>query len=302
MLFSTIFPARASNFENSQRAASCEQTLDPRVPSMSPQIPGPVCQHANYASTQLGWLNHLLKGTTVISHLKLDSSPALKAQGQIPFSLSLSILHSHSSREGECQAQRNYWGGFNPAVLLFILQDCLRSSEVLAFIFSTPEGAKGKGSEQHGSCSKSSAVSIHLSCSGGRPRLHLHSEGAAVMSRWDERKTNMHGSLALCPWDHAGKICCVPPVCDTEGCHQQPEHLCAKMTGRSDGCNSRNRYSHFFLSPFFHLLQTFPLMLRLLPPHRVCVMCRGIQQSGIGGGEIKMLTERIQVIDSPAQM
>lgn len=138
--------------------------------------------------------------------------PPLNLKARFNF-LFLSIFQSHSFGGGECKVQKNYWAGFNPAVLFFILQTCLRSSEVLAFIFSTPEGANGKGSEKHGSCSKSSAVSIHLSCSGARFRLHLHSEGAAVMSRWDERKINMHGNLVLCPWDHGEKICCVPSVC-----------------------------------------------------------------------------------------
>lgn len=57
------------------------------------------------------------------------------------------------------------------------------------------------------------------------------------------------------------------------------------LTGRSDCSNSRNRYSHFFISPFFYLLQKFLLILLLLPII-VCVMCLSIQKrSDFGCGE-----------------
>lgn len=69
--------------------------------------------------------------------------PLLNLKARFNF-LFLSILHSHSFREGECQVQGNYWAGFKPAVFFFILQNCLRSSEVLAFIFFYPRRSKWK--------------------------------------------------------------------------------------------------------------------------------------------------------------
>ena len=72
------------------------------------------------------------------------------------------------------------------------------------------------------------------------------------------------------------------------------------LMGRSDGCNSRSRYPHFFMSPFFRLLQKFLLILLLLP-HHLCVICLNIQQkSGIGGEETQTLSEIIKMIDTPA--
>lgn len=71
------------------------------------------------------------------------------------------------------------------------------------------------------------------------------------------------------------------------------------LTGRSDSCNSRNRYTHFFMSLFFHLLQK--LLLILLPlPHHLLQICLGIQQtSDFGEGETQLLIEIIKIIVSP---
>lgn len=76
-----------------------------------------------------------------------------------------------------------------------------------SFSFLKPRMCKWKRLLAAWECwAKRSTVSIHLS-------LHLRSEGAAVMSRWDEKKKtlNMHGNLVLCPWDHwrENRLCAI---------------------------------------------------------------------------------------------
>lgn len=136
------------------------------------------------------------------------------------------MFHSTGFRGGDSKPQWDYCASFQPTYFRVFFPSDLWKVLWGLFHFSSPEWASGKGSEQHGSWAKSSTVSIHLS-------LHLRSEGAAVMSRWDEKKLNMHGILVLCPWDHWGKnrLCAIlllreKALCSLRvsnaGCHQQP--------------------------------------------------------------------------------
>lgn len=195
--------------------------------------------------------------------------PLLNLKARFNF-LFLSILHSHSFREGECQAQGNYWAGFEPAVFFFILQNCLRSSEVLAFIFSYPRRSKWKrlraawGLFQEQCCEHT----FVLLWSEVSPPPTLWGGSCDVSMGWKKNQYAWQsGVVPIGPW-RKNMLCAISvSQMRVATSNQGMSVLKWVLTGRSDSCNSRNRYTHFFMSLFFHLLQKLLLILLPLPHH-----------------------------------
>lgn len=138
---------------------------------------------------------------------------------------SFSVSSTARVSRGESKAMHE-WAGFNLAVLVYA-SDLCKVLWGLCFHFLNPRRSKWKRLRAAWRCSKSRAVSMHLSCWRMRFCLQptLWGGSCDVSMGWEKNQyVWQSGVVPMGLWREDNAAChhCVIK----EGCHQQPRHLC----------------------------------------------------------------------------